>query len=130
MTKQKHIRYWLDSAEKDREVMEYLMKGRKYVYALFFGHLYLEKLCKALWVINNKDDIPPKTHNLLKLLKEAGVIMDEKQQVFLLKLNQYQVEGRYPEDIDRLYKITNNKLATQYIIEINKIKECFIEMMQ
>jgi hypothetical protein len=48
MTKQVHIDYWLKSAEKDWEIMEYLMKGGKFVHALFFGHLYLEKLTKAL----------------------------------------------------------------------------------
>ena len=129
MTKRKHIDYWVQSATKDLETMEYLMKGRKYVHALFFGHLNLEKLCKAIWVINNNDNIPPKTHNLLKLLKEANIILDDSQQLFLLKLNQYQIEGRYPEDIGKLYKITDKSLATQYIKEIKKLKKCFLDKM-
>ena len=109
--------------------MEYLLKGKKYVHALFFGHLYLEKLAKTLWVINGTENIPPKTHNLLKLLNEAGVELEESQQVFLLKLNQYQIEGRYPEDIDKLYKFTNSKLTAEYIKEIKKLKKCFLEKM-
>jgi len=129
MTKQTHINHWLTSAQKDWEVMEYLLKGKKYVHALFFGHLYLEKLAKALWVINGTENIPPKTHNLLKLLNESGVKLDENQQIFLLKLNQYQIEGRYPEDIDKLYKFTNAKLTAEYIKEIKNLKKCFLEKM-
>jgi HEPN domain-containing protein len=130
MTKQKHIDHWLNSAEKDWEIMEYLLKGKKYVHALFFGHLYLEKLAKALWVKNRDENIPPKIHNLLKLLKEGDIELIQEQQMFLLKLNQYQIEGRYPEDIDKLYKFTNSKIATEYLNEIKKLKKCFLKMMQ
>jgi len=130
MTKQEHIEHWLKSAEKDWDIMEYLLKGKKHVHALFFWHLYLEKLAKALWVKNKIENIPPKIHNLLKLLKEANVDLIDEQQIFLLKLNQYQIEGRYPEDIDKLYKFTNSKLATGYVNEIKKMKKCFLKMMQ
>ncbi|HTB06648.1 MAG TPA: HEPN domain-containing protein [Bacteroidia bacterium] len=130
MNKKDHIKYWKESAAKDLEVMNYLMKGGKYVHALFFGHLYLEKLCKALWVANNTENIAPKWHNLLKLLKEANVDLDESQQVFLLKLNQYQIEGRYPEDIKKLYKLTTKALANEYIKEIKSLKKCFLGKMR
>ena len=73
MTKQQHIDYWMSSAEKDWEIIEYLLKGKKYVHALFFGHLYLEKSAKALWVKNNTENIPPKIHNIVKLLKESDI---------------------------------------------------------
>jgi len=35
----------------------------------------------------------------------------EEQKIFILKLNLYNIEGRYPDDIARIYKITNEKLA-------------------
>jgi|ERR1035437_827004 HEPN domain-containing protein len=122
MSKQKHIDHWLSSADKDWEVLLYLMKGRKYVHALFFGHLYLEKLSKALWVQSNTENYPPKTHNLLKLLNEAKIVLEEEDQLFLLKLNKYQIEGRYPEDIENLYAITHKELATEYIKTIKQLQ--------
>jgi HEPN domain-containing protein len=130
MTKQEHIDYWLKSAEKDWEIMEFLMKGGKFVHSLFFGHLYLEKLAKALWVKNNTENIPPKIHNLLKLLKSAKIEVTEEQQLFMLILNKYQIEGRYPDDIEKLYKFTNKKLATEYLKSIKELKKCFLKMMQ
>jgi HEPN domain-containing protein len=129
MTNQKHIDYWLKSAEKDWEIMEYLMKGGKYVYSLFFWHLYLEKLTKALWVKNNDENVPPKIHNLLKLLKDAEIEITEEQQLFILKLNKYQIEGRYPEDIEKLHKFTNKKLSEEYVKSIKELKKCFLKRM-
>jgi HEPN domain-containing protein len=122
MSKQKHIDHWLSSADKDWDVLLHLMKGRKYVHALFFGHLYLEKISKALWVQNNTENYPPKTHNLLKLLNEANIVLSEEDQLFLLKLNKYQIEGRYPEDIETLYTITHKELATEYTKTIKHLQ--------
>ena len=130
MSKQKHIDYWLKSADKDWEVLLYLMKGRKYIHALFFGHLYLEKLCKAVWVKNNRDNHPPRTHNLLKLLNEANVTLSENDQLFLVKLNKYQIEGRYPEDIEILYTITHKTVANEFIKNIKQIQQWLRKQLQ
>lgn len=119
--KKEYIEYWLGSAEEDANTMNYLFKGKRYVHALFFGHLFLEKICKALWIKKNIDNYPPKIHNLLTILKQADVIPDEEQLLFLLKLNQYQIEGRYPEDIRKLYSNTNKIIAEQYITNIKNL---------
>ena len=130
LSKQKHIEYWTKTAEKDKEVIEYLLKGEKYVHALFFAHLYLEKLCKALWVKKNTENIPPKIHNLLKLVKDINLTRTEQDQLFLLKLNQYQIEGRYPDDIAKLYQMTNKNLTENSISETNKIAQCIQKHLQ
>jgi len=124
MDKQEHIDYWLKIAEKDLDMMTYLIEGKRYVQALFFGHLYLEKIAKALWVKNNKENVPPKTHNLLKIIKESSLDLSDDDQAFLIKLNQYQIESRYPEDIDRLYKITDKQLTDGYFNKIYLIEKC------
>jgi hypothetical protein len=41
------VRYGLETAEDDWPVAEHLFASGDYHYALFFGHLYLEKLLKA-----------------------------------------------------------------------------------
>ncbi len=130
MTKQEHIAYWLNSVAEDVETMNYLFAGKRYVHALFFGHLYIEKISKALWIKNNEENYPPKIHNILALLKQANIILEDEQQVFLLKLNQYQIEGRYPEDIENLYKKTDIKLSLDYFEQIKIIAQCLQEKMQ
>jgi len=57
--------------------------------AYFFGHLYLEKICKALWVKNNQGNTPPFIHNLIKLLSGFDVGLSEDDMSFLDDLNKY-----------------------------------------
>ena len=38
------MEYWLNSSDEDYNVMQYLYKGKKNSYCLFFGHLVIEKL--------------------------------------------------------------------------------------
>ena len=62
------IEYWLETAKHDYQTMEYLFKGKKYSESLFFGHIVLEKILKAL-VVNETRKQAPYTHNLVELEK-------------------------------------------------------------
>lgn len=46
----KTVKYWMDGAVYDLSVSEALYEKGKYPYALFMGHLAVEKLLKALVV--------------------------------------------------------------------------------
>ena len=66
MTKEEIIEYWIRSSNDDYEVMNSLFEKKHYVWALFIGHLVLEKLLKAFYVKKIGVEVPP-IHNLLKL---------------------------------------------------------------
>ena len=65
---------------------------------LFFCHLCIEKMLKAL-VVKTTETHPPRTHNLFRLSEIALVTFDEKQEEFISILQVYQLEGRYPDTI-------------------------------
>ncbi|MFH0774819.1 MAG: hypothetical protein V2A53_04910 [bacterium] len=44
MTKKELIKYWVGSSDKDFKTMENLVKSTDYLWALFIGHLVIEKL--------------------------------------------------------------------------------------
>lgn len=46
----KTIAYWAESSAYDLETGATLLRSKKYPYALFFGHLAIEKILKALVV--------------------------------------------------------------------------------
>jgi HEPN domain-containing protein len=54
---EKTVQYWLKGAKYDMGVANAMFKTKKYPYALFMGHLALEKLLKAVVV---------KTHRVLQ----------------------------------------------------------------
>ncbi len=125
MTKEEHIAHWLKSSEDDEITMMSLFKDGRYTHCLFFGHLYLEKICKALWVKNNRENTPPFIHNLIKLLqnsKETG--LSENDMSFLDKLNTYQLSGRYPDYTYSLKQKTTKEFTASCIQTIKSISEC------
>ena len=54
------------------------------------------KLLKALFVLNNNNKIPPKTHNLTKLAKISKLKLSAEQILFLDEVNDFNLEVRYP----------------------------------
>ena len=116
MTKQEYIQHWINTAEKDWEVVKFLVGGSKFLYALFLAHLTLEKLAKALWVKNNPGNYPPKIHNIASILNKANVDITEEQRIFFLQMNDFHLEGRYPDYRDILYK-NYDKIKTEEILD-------------
>ena len=91
------VQYWLELAEEDWPVAEHLLVSGDYHYALFFGHLYLEKLLKALVVSVTKQHAP-RTHNLLFLAERADLTLSEDKRDMLMRVTAYNIETRYPEE--------------------------------
>lgn len=111
MTKTELINYWLDGAEEDLAVLESLYDKGHYAWSLFIGHLVIEKTLKALYVLNIGIEVPF-THNLLKIAREAKVVLSEEQEEFLLEITAYNIRGRYPD-----YKREFQRTATQEYTE-------------
>lgn len=124
MTKQEHIDYWLNTAKEDEITMNLLFKDGRYAHCLFFGHLYIEKICKALWVKNHIGNTPPYIHNLLKILAGIETGLTNEELVFLEQLNEYQLSSRYPNYTDTLKKRTSKGLTLLYLKTIKEIDTC------
>jgi len=116
-----HINYWLESSKKDLTVMDHLYEKKDYSYALFFGHLLLEKVLKALF-LKKKKSIPPYKHSLPLLIEKIGLKIDEKQESFLEEVSDFNIEARYPDIKFSFYKKCT-KLYTDG--KIREIKEFY-----
>lgn len=93
---QKHIEHWSAGANEAIETAEILISKRKILFGLFFYHLSIEKILKALF-IKSKKDFPPKTHKLLFLIHNTTVEVDSEMKALFSELMRFQLEGRYPE---------------------------------
>ena len=122
MTKKEHVEYWKTSSEKDWEVVESLFSSGHYVYSLYFAHLVLEKISKALWVKHNEENFPPKSHNIVYLLENSSVELNEIQKDFLLTMNDFQLEGRYPDYKQKVYEICTKKKTEELLTKVEEIK--------
>jgi HEPN domain-containing protein len=115
----KVVEYWTTSAEDDLPVATHLFASNDYHYALFFGHLYLEKLMKAL-VVQVKEEHAPRSHNLIYLAECANLTLSDSQRKILTRVNKYNLETRYPADREAL-RTLYTKDFTQ--IELKTIQE-------
>ncbi|MEW6507329.1 MAG: HEPN domain-containing protein [Bacteroidota bacterium] len=129
-TKEEHINYWLNQAEDDWEAVDTLFKGKKYIQSLFFAHLVIEKICKALWIKYNLQNIPPRTHNLNFILSQTSLKLSEEQSEFLLNLNRFQLEGRYPEYITKIQEICSFDFTHEMLTRTKEIKLWLQENLQ
>ena len=66
------IKYWIEEADEALQVAEHLFGTGDYSYSLFFGHLCIEKILKAIYVYNNRKHAPP-IHNLIRLAELAKI---------------------------------------------------------
>ena len=124
LTKEQHIAYWIETSEDDLETMQALFNSGRYTHSLFFGHLYLEKICKALWVRFNEGNTPPFIHNLVKILPKIDLGLTDNDFTFLDKLEEYQLKGRYPDYAKNLKQQTTKEYTEYCINYILKISEC------
>lgn len=68
MTKAEHIKYWTNQVADDYDCAIVLFKAKHFVQSLFWAHLALEKMCKALWVYKNESNTPLLVHNLVRII--------------------------------------------------------------
>jgi HEPN domain-containing protein len=129
-TKEDHINFWLLQADDDWTAVDTLFKGRKYLHSLFFAHLVIEKICKALWIKYNDGNVPPRTHNLIHLLSTTPIELDEDRSELMLSLNRFQLEGRYPDYLTKMHSVCNELFATEMIDNTNKLRLWLQEKVQ
>ncbi len=87
---------WRMGAEEDLEVAGGLIARDRLRHGLFFAELAVEKLLKACVVAQTKT-APPRTHDLLRLADLAGIKLAPPQRLFLARIQEYCLEGRYPD---------------------------------
>ncbi|MCX6258500.1 MAG: HEPN domain-containing protein [Bacteroidia bacterium] len=129
-TKEEYIRFWIEQAKDDWNAAEVLLQSHNFIQSLFFAHLVIEKLCKSLWIKYNSESVPPRTHNLIYLLSFTPLKLTEEQNDFLLKLNRFQMEGRYPDYFSNMYDICNESFTKEILTSTDQFRIWLIENLE
>lgn len=122
----RHVKYWIDSADHDMDVAESLFQNAKYDWCLFIAHLVLEKTLKALYV-KYKNDFPPRTHDLLRLIEMIGLDLDDKTMEFLDSVNTFSISTRYPDEKLKFYKLCTRDFAAVNFARIKEIRKWLLQ---
>ncbi|MBI5472200.1 MAG: HEPN domain-containing protein [Ignavibacteriae bacterium] len=127
MTKQDHIRYWLNEAADDWESAQVNFQNARFNWSLFIGHLTLEKVLKALWIKNNSENYPPRLHNLLRLAEGGKYEPTEREKLFLDAVNKFNIEARYPDYKEEFRKRCTKDFAQSYLRQIEEFYQCILK---
>ncbi|MBI2437049.1 MAG: HEPN domain-containing protein [Candidatus Magasanikbacteria bacterium] len=124
----KLTRYWIESTEENYKTMLSLYHSRRYDACLFFGHLILEKTLK-IFIMKHSGKMAPRIHDLVRLVKATDIEITQDDLLFLSEVNDFQMEGRYPETKYQFYKkCTKNFTQPQYE-RIQKIYHLWQKLM-
>jgi HEPN domain-containing protein len=112
-------RFWRRSAREDWDVGSHLVGVGRVRHGLFFTHLALEKALKA-HVCARTRTIPPRHHNLVRLLELAEIDTTDSQLDVLAEMNAFNLEGRYP---DALSSPPSQSEAREYLRRAEEVFE-------
>ena len=130
MTTHEHIKELIAQAEIDYGAAEALNKAGFYSHALFWAHLVLEKLCKALWIRRNENVTYPYIHNLLRLLKDSKAALTKEQIGFYSDMNRFHSKGRYTGELKEIKITVTKEICESYLVKTEKEMQWLKQQLQ
>jgi HEPN domain-containing protein len=127
MGKKEQIQHWIKTAELDWATAEDLLKLDRFLHTLFFFHLVLEKLLKAHWVKDNTADFPPHSHDLEFMYSNTEIELSATDVDELRALNHRNLEGRYPDYLNKISKQADKKYTLAKYENVKRIRKCLLE---
>ena len=122
-------RYWMTIAKRDYETMLGLFRLKRYPECLFFGHIVLEKVLKAMVVTDTKKQ-PLLTHDLVRLSKLTNLEATEEEIDLLDSVNDFNIRARYPEYKLKIYKTCTKEFTNKKLFFIKKFYKKVCQKIQ
>ena len=119
---QKTINHWITISDQDYETMIHLYNSKDYHWALFMGHLVIERLLKA-FVVKKTDNHSPFTHDLRRLSKLSEIEFDDEYKRWLDTITTFNLNARYDDYKQDFYKKCTSEYTDQWISNIKTLRE-------
>lgn len=122
------VKHWRESADKDHQTMENLFSSGDYHWALFIGHLVVEKLLKALYV-KRKGTHAVAGHDLLRLASKVDLVLTEEQKDWLDRLTTFNINARYNSYKQEFYKLCTKEFAEEWKNVIDNLRAWLLKQL-
>jgi HEPN domain-containing protein len=122
---EKILHYWKESSDQNYNTMQNLLISEDYSWALFMGHLVLEKLLKAHYV-KSTGKHPFFTHDLLRLSKKSGLSITEETEEWLDDISTFNLNARYDNYKQDFYRLCTKEFTEIWIERIEKLRQWLI----
>ena len=115
------IAYWVKSSDEDFQTMLDLFHTKNYGWALFVGHLVVEKLLKAYYT-KVHGDYPPMFHDLRRIGEKAGITFSNEKLMMIEAITQFNIRARYDDYKRNFYKLCTPEYTATWIENIKEIR--------
>lgn len=119
---EKVVNHWLETSEQDFETMIKMFDSKSYNWALFIGHISVEKLLKALFVKKNNKHAPF-THNLYRIAELSKIDMDEEQADLLDEITSFNLNARYDDYKRQFYNLCTKEYTEEWLDKITILRK-------
>ena len=116
------VKHWVESADSDFKTMNNLVKSKDYAWALFLGHLVIEKLLKACYV-KYKREHPLMIHNLVKISQSWDMELSIELHYKLAEITTFNIGTRYDDFKKSFYQRCTKEFTSNWIKEIKSIRQ-------
>ena len=115
------VSHWISNADKDFETMNHLFGTKDYHWALFIGHLVIEKLLKAK-IAKETNAHPPFSHDLRRLAKLSGLSFNDNHLRWLDTITTFNLNARYDNYKQDFYLKCTPEFTLLWIKNINELR--------
>ena len=122
------VRHWMVTSDEDFATMEGLLAIKRNSWALFLGHIVIEKLLKAYYV-KVKCRHAPLTHNLLRLAQDCDLILTNEQKVSLAEITKFNLNSRYDDYKRDFYTKCTAGFTAEWSEKIKQLRLWIKEML-
>jgi HEPN domain-containing protein len=119
---------WLSSSDNDYEVLLNLFQSRHYSWALFLGHIVLEKLIKAYFV-KNTGSHAPYSHDLRLLAKKCELEFPCDMTLQLDVITSFNINARYDTFKEDFQKRCTPEFSSEWINNIKTLRQWIKERL-
>ena len=124
----KIVKHWIETSDDDFEAMLTLFRSNIYHWALFMGHIAIEKLLKAYFVKKNKTHAPF-THNLYRLSELSEMEVGEEYAEWLFKITTFNLNARYDDYKKEFYEMCTIDFTIEWIEKIKILQQWIKQML-
>ncbi|MDD4192450.1 MAG: HEPN domain-containing protein [Mangrovibacterium sp.] len=119
---EKTINHWITRSDQDFETMIHLYHSKDYHWALFMGHLVIERLLKA-GVVRKTKTYAPFTHDLRRLAKLSGIDFNDEQKRWLDTTTTFNLNARYDDYKQDFYERCTPEFTEIWVSTIKILRE-------
>jgi len=124
----KVVMHWIETSDEDYRTMLSLFESKSYSWALFLGHISVEKLLKAYYVSKfNKH--APFLHNLYRLAELSEIALTDEYADWLDKITSFNLNARYDDYKREFYSLCTFDFTTEWIEKIRIVRSWIKQML-